>query len=119
MLIRISTATASAVRTRLNSKLVRRIAAVITSILALTLVCGVPAAFADGDPASDVLSAYSLFDPPDAGVPAATEQRLEALLSASARAGFPIRVALINSASDLGTVTQFWGQRPGVRAGNY
>jgi len=30
------------------------------------------------------------------------------LLQATARAGFPLRVALIDSPSDLGTVTQLW-----------
>ncbi len=93
------------------------VAGVITA--ALTLVGGTSVALADGDPASDVLSSYTLFNPSDTAVPVAEAARLEALLQASARAGFPIRVALINSATDLGTVTQFWSQRPGVRATNY
>jgi hypothetical protein len=94
-------------------------AGIITVILALTLVSGVPAAFADGDPASDVLTSLPAFIPTDASVPPATVARLQAVLTASAKAGFPIRVALINSAGDLGTVTQFWGEKPSRRAGRY
>lgn len=68
-----------------------------------------PGALADGDPASDVLVQSPLFNPIDSGVSLAAEARLEAILRASARAGFPIRVALIASASDLGTATPLWG----------
>jgi hypothetical protein len=82
-------------------------------------VSGVPFALADGDPASDVLTTYPLFNPTDASVPAATAARLEAVLAASAKAGFPVRVALINSATDLGTATKFWYEKPSDRAKNY
>jgi hypothetical protein len=83
-------------------------AAVIASILASAALMGAPAAFADGDPASDVLSNYSAFVPPDANISFQTEARLKALLKAGAAVGFPIRVALINSSADLGTVTSLW-----------
>lgn len=94
-------------------------AGIITAILAFTLVSGVTVAYADGDPASDVLTTYPVFDPPDASIPAATEAKLVAVLEASARAGFPIKVAMIDSATDLGTVTQFWGQAASSRAQHY
>lgn len=85
---------------------------VITAILTLVALSVAPAAvLADGDPASDVLVTSRLFDPPDVVDPA-DEARLDALLAASARAGFRIRVALIGSASDLGTVTQLF-DKPG------
>ncbi|MGB0092898.1 MAG: hypothetical protein WBP81_10250 [Solirubrobacteraceae bacterium] len=69
-----------------------------------------PAARADGDPASDVLAQQSLFLPQDAGVPARQQARLTALLQATAHAGYPIRVALIASPTDLGSVTALWRQ---------
>jgi hypothetical protein len=67
-----------------------------------------PAALADGDPASDVLVQSQLFNPVDSGISPASQARLEAVLRASARAGFPIRVAMIASQSDLGTATALW-----------
>jgi hypothetical protein len=87
--------------------------AVITAILASAALIAAPAAFADGDPASDVLVESVLFNPID-GVSQSSQAKLEAVLNASARAGFPIRVALIASAKDLGTVTPLWNQ-----PGNY
>lgn len=67
-----------------------------------------PAALGDGDPASDVLVQSKLFDPIGSGVSLSSHTRLQAVLTASARAGFPIRVALIAAANDLGTATAYW-----------
>jgi hypothetical protein len=69
-----------------------------------------PAALADGDPASDVLAQQSLFLPQDAGIPARQQAQLEAIVQAAARSGYQIRVALIDSAADLGSVTELFGQ---------
>lgn len=66
---------------------------------------------ADGDPASDVLLEQNLFQPWDASTSSAEQARLNALLAEAARSGFPVRVALIDSAADLGTVTALW-RRP-------
>ncbi|MGA2926737.1 MAG: hypothetical protein ABSG43_12205 [Solirubrobacteraceae bacterium] len=84
----------------------------IASIAILTLATAWPAApaYADGDPASDVLATQALFLPQDAGVPAPAQARLVALLGAAQRSGYPIRVALIASADDLGSVTELWRQ---------
>ena len=65
---------------------------------------------ADGDPASDVLATQTLYLPQDAGVPAARQAQLGALLSDAARAGYRIRVAVIASPTDLGSVTELWRQ---------
>ncbi len=86
--------------------------AVITAILASIALIAAPSALADGDPASDVLVQNRLFNPIDSGVSPASQARLEAILGASARAGFPIRVALIASATDLGTATALWNENP-------
>jgi hypothetical protein len=67
-------------------------------------------ALADGDPASDVLATQSLFLPWDANVPSGRQAQLAGVLVAAQDHGFPIRVALISSASDLGSVTALWGQ---------
>jgi hypothetical protein len=67
-------------------------------------------ALADGDPASDVLIGQSAFLPWDAGATPAQQARLGAILGAAARDGYPIRVAVIASQSDLGSVTALWRQ---------
>jgi hypothetical protein len=63
---------------------------------------------ADGDPASDVLATESLFLPQDAGVPLPQQGQLAELVRGAASGGYPIRVALIASRGDLGSVTELW-----------
>lgn len=80
---------------------------VITVIVALAAGWGSPpAARADGDPASDVLTQQALFLPQDAGLTATEQTTLGALLQAATRSGYQIRVALIASSADLGSVTE-------------
>ena len=81
-------------------------------IAILALVGGWPAApaRADGDPASDVLATQQLFLPQDAGLPPTQQAQLTALLQEAARDGYPIRVALVASPADLGSVTALWRQ---------
>lgn len=67
-----------------------------------------PAARADGDPASDVLVTQSLFLPVEANLSDAQRATLTGFLNTAARAGFPIRVAVIPAAFDLGAVGEFW-----------
>jgi hypothetical protein len=85
--------------------------AVITSVLlAATAAWGTPAAFADGDPASDVLAQQSVFLPQDAGISPSQQTQLAELARTAGRAGYPVRVAVIASAADLGSITALWGQ---------
>ncbi len=79
-------------------------------VVALTLALSPTRAFADGDPASDVLAQQSLFLPQDAGLTSTQQAQLDALLASASRNGFPIRVALIASPSDLGSITELWKQ---------
>jgi hypothetical protein len=69
---------------------------------------------ADGDPASDVLYAQSAFLPQDAGTSADQRAQLGAVLQAAQRSGYHVKVALIASPADLGSVTELWHQ-----PGNY
>jgi hypothetical protein len=55
-----------------------------------------------------VLVSQNAFVPSDASLKPGEQARLEAVLTAAGRAGYPIRVALIASASDLGSVTALW-----------
>jgi hypothetical protein len=88
-----------------------RLAPVLVAVAALTLVAVPSVARADGDPASDVLATQPLFLPQDAGIPIAQQGQVSALLRASGSSGYPIRVALIATRSDLGSVTELW-RRP-------
>ena len=80
------------------------------AILVVLLSAGVVAApaWADGDPGSDVLVYQDLFAGSDAGLSVQQQVALGGLLKTASGAGFPIRVAIIASRSDLGSVTALW-----------
>jgi hypothetical protein len=81
----------------------------VCALFAAALV--VPAvSLADGDPASDVLASQTLYVPSDGGFSASQTGRLSGLLAEARRAGVPIRVALIATQADLGSVTELWRQ---------
>lgn len=83
----------------------------VAVVAAALCLAGHPSlALADGDPASDVLVSSALFLPWDAGISASRQTQLQSVLARSAARGFPVRVALIASASDLGSVTALWRQ---------
>ena len=84
--------------------------AVATGMLAFGSGALAGSARADGDPASDVLASQTLFLPQDASVPAGQQAQLGALLGAAQRGGYQIRVAMIASPADLGSVTELWHQ---------
>ena len=83
------------------------------ALLAATVVAAGAAqsARADGDPASDYLLGAKIFLPYDAKFPARQSAQLTGLIAAANRAGFKIRVALIWSDYDMGSVTSLW-RRP-------
>jgi hypothetical protein len=73
-------------------------------VLLLALVF-VPLARADGDPASDYLLQAPSFVPPDTALSSYDTTQLNALLRAAKTAGYTVRVALIASRYDMGSVT--------------
>jgi uncharacterized protein (TIGR03382 family) len=81
----------------------RRAILVAAAVLALSL--GVPAALADGDPASDYLLVNPVFVPPDDGIPPAYATQLTTVLARAKQQGYVIRVALIKTRYDMGSVT--------------
>jgi len=85
------------------------------ALLLALLGIATPSARADGDPASDVLATQDTFIPRDAALEPAAQRQLEATVAAAAASGYPIRVALIASPSDLGSVSALW-QRPAAYA---
>lgn len=71
----------------------------------------VPAgARADGDPASDVLLLQDVYLPYAPGVPAPLGKTITDLLKTTRKAGFPLKVAIIADARDLGAVPQYFGK---------
>lgn len=78
--------------------------------LALAGALRVGVARADGDPASDVLVSQPLFLPGDGGLTVRQQRELAALLAAARRSGYPLRVAIIASQTDLGSITELWRQ---------
>jgi hypothetical protein len=80
----------------------------LAALIVLAALLAVPAARADGDPASDYLIGQKVFFPYDMKVPASTQQQLVAVVDEANRAGFPIRVAMIWTSYDLGSITGLW-----------
>ena len=63
---------------------------------------------ADGDPASDYLLGTQVFLPFDLKLPKASQQELTSLVHDANTSGYTIRVAVIGSAYDMGSVTSLW-----------
>jgi cytochrome oxidase Cu insertion factor (SCO1/SenC/PrrC family) len=86
----------------------RTCAALLLTAAMLAGLCG--QALADGDPASDFLLSQQVFVLlQSSGTPPAQRQLTEVVASAN-KAGFPIRVAVISSEYDLGSVSVLWGK---------
>jgi hypothetical protein len=81
-----------------------------TLLAALLCLFVVPVARADGDPASDYLLSTSAFFPPDAKIPAVDARQLSTVLATAKARGFEIRVALIASTYDMGSVAALYRQ---------
>jgi hypothetical protein len=81
-------------------------------LLACAVAAGVatPWARADGDPASDYLVSQQVFLSYDAKIPATPQRKLLAAVASANKRGFPIRVALIWSSYDLGSVPELFGK---------
>jgi cytochrome oxidase Cu insertion factor (SCO1/SenC/PrrC family) len=92
-----------------------RMRAAVAGILAVTLaVAGLaPVARGDGDPASDVLLTQPAFFAAQTYGDLPAQRELLSTLSAAKLEHFPIRVAIISSEYDLGSITALW-HRPRV-----
>jgi hypothetical protein len=84
-----------------------------STVLVLVLAAGavlVPLARADGDPASDALITSQVFYPYYSNAPKASLVELTGTVAAANKRGYPIRVAVITSPYDLGSVSALWGK---------
>jgi hypothetical protein len=68
-----------------------------------------PAAYADGDPASDTLIFHSVYTPVSQPISASSLHELQSTIAAADRSGFKVRVALILDRTDLGAYPQLLG----------
>jgi hypothetical protein len=82
----------------------------VAAIIMAALAAAAPDAWADGDPASDVLATQPLFLPQDAGIPQPHQDALASLLVLARQRGYEIRAALVASPTDLGSVGVLWRQ---------
>ncbi len=79
----------------------------LLATVALALLA-VPAARANGDPASDVLITQQVFIPVEAPVPQSDQDALTKTVAAANDRGYKIRVAVIAFSGDLGTAVSLW-----------
>jgi hypothetical protein len=92
-----------------RQRCVRSLAAAITfALLLVGLTSSV--AWADGDPASDVLLGENVFYPYSPPVTTAIQKTLNAEAAAAAKDRFPLKVALIGSPVDLGVIPDLFGK---------
>ncbi len=83
--------------------------------LAVTGALLAPIARADGDPASDYLVANQVFLAYQATPASPLQRQLVSVVQDANRAGFAIRVAIIPSEYDLGSITELW-RKPRIYA---
>lgn len=87
-----------------------RLALTIVSSLVLAAGLHAPAALADGDPASDVLVSQDVFLPQSETTPSQLAEQLNALARQADQAGQTLKIALIATPTDLGSVNSLYGQ---------
>jgi hypothetical protein len=85
-----------------------RLLTVTLALAAATVLVVAPLARADGDPASDYLIGQQVFFPYDTKFPATQQIQFTQLVQEANKAGFKIRVALIASNYDMGSVTSLY-----------
>jgi len=89
---------------------VRRTATTAVVVAALVAVWGAATARGDSDPASDVLPVQNVFVPYQPRVSQTMQKTLRGVTAAAAKAGFPIKVAIIATPDDLGGVPDFFNK---------
>ena len=94
----------------------RHVLALLLTLLALAAgaVLAPAAALGDGDPASDVLLGQNVFFPYNQPSQKVMNE-LYSVTDAAQRAGFPLKIAMIQSKTDLGAIPQYF-HRPEIYA---
>jgi hypothetical protein len=84
--------------------------AALALALALAAAARPAAARADADPASDTLLIQNAFYPYQPRTSDSLVKALDGLTAQGAKSGFPLKVAIVGAAEDLGAVTALFGQ---------
>jgi hypothetical protein len=79
-------------------------------LIAATALLAATTARADGDPASDILLGQEVFVTYTVPVPRAKARELEALVASASAGGLRVKVALIATRGDLGSVPSLYGK---------
>jgi hypothetical protein len=87
-----------------------RLAAPLAALLCAVALIAPGLARANGDPASDFLLSQNVFFPFENKLSANVKQDLVAAVQRDNQAGYPVKVAIINSRSDLGLVPGMFGR---------
>ena len=82
----------------------------IATVACLACLAAPQAAHADADPASDFLPTSNVYLPYKPMVSPELKAKLEGATNAAKKAGYPIKVAIIASAADLGGVPELFNQ---------
>jgi hypothetical protein len=91
--------------------MISRVATTLMALLALGALAVLPAgARADADPPSDILLLQDVYVPFQPKVSPKLNSELTALTGKAKKAGFPIKVAIIATALDLGGVPGYFGK---------
>jgi hypothetical protein len=89
---------------------VKGLALLATVMVVAGLAVSAGPAHGDADPPSDVLYLQDAYYPYHPKVSTAQQNRLDDLLKRTRRAGFPMKVAIIATATDLGAIPQLFGK---------
>ena len=95
---------------RYAGNVARRDIRLLAALTAAAVLATAGVARADSDPASDVLPVQNVFVPYQPRVSPSTQDKLRGVTSAAAKAGFPIKIAIIATAQDLGGVPDFFNK---------
>jgi hypothetical protein len=87
-----------------------RLVVVVAALALLAAGLSAEKAFADGDPASDILLGSTAFLPQDANIPQKDQAELIAITKEARAQGVPVRVAIISSKFDLGSVPELFNK---------
>ena len=88
----------------------------LLAVALLLAAIAAPLARADGDPASDFLLTYQVFYPYYSNTPKDSLTKLKETVTEANKRGYRIRVAVITSPYDLGSVSALW-EKPKAYAG--
>jgi hypothetical protein len=89
---------------------VRRLAATLAVVLLGAALAAPAPASADSDPASDTLLLADVFFPVEPPLPQSYSNAIRSLAATMKKSGYPVKVAIIATANDLGLVPQLFNK---------